>query len=250
MSQPAITLWSDADFFSPYVMSVYVALQEKSLPFTLKTVNLDSGEHLQSGWKGYSATRRVPLLEIGEFFLSESSAITEYLDERFAPPEWERLYPHDLQKRARARQVQAWLRSDLMPIREERSTDVVFGGAKKPPLSDAGQKSAAKLFETAGVLLSHGGQNLFGEWSIADTDLALMLNRLVLNGDLKSPPRWRITPSSSGSGRRYSATSHSQPNARADKLQRFRYHRRIVMRGDKLYEADVCLGYPRLFACR
>ena len=56
MSQPAITLWSDADFFSPYVMSVYVALQEKSLPFTLKTVNLDSGEHLQSGWKGYSAT--------------------------------------------------------------------------------------------------------------------------------------------------------------------------------------------------
>lgn len=85
MSQPAITLWSDADFFSPYVMSVYVALQEKSLPFTLKTVNLDSGEHLQSGWKGYSATRRVPLLEIGEFFLSESSAITEYLDERFAP---------------------------------------------------------------------------------------------------------------------------------------------------------------------
>lgn len=183
MSQPAITLWSDADFFSPYVMSVYVALQEKSLPFSLKTVNLNSGEHLQSGWKGYSATRRVPLLEIGEFSLSESSAITEYLDERFAPPEWERLYPHDLQKRARARQVQAWLRSDLMPIREERSTTVVFAGVKKPSLSETGQKSAAKLFETAGVLLSHGGRNLFGEWSIADTDLALMLNRLVLNGD-------------------------------------------------------------------
>ncbi|PMC21983.1 glutathione S-transferase, partial [Klebsiella aerogenes] len=158
MNQPVITLWSDADFFSPYVMSVYVALQEKSLPFTLKTVNLDSGEHLQPGWKGYSATRRVPLLEVDNFSLSESSAITEYLDERFAPPEWERLYPHDLQKRARARQVQAWLRSDLMPIREERSTDVVFGGAKKPALSAAGQTSAAKLFATAGALLAHGGQ--------------------------------------------------------------------------------------------
>ena len=45
MSQPVITLWSDADFFSPYVMSVYVALQEKSLPFTLKTVDLNRGEH-------------------------------------------------------------------------------------------------------------------------------------------------------------------------------------------------------------
>ncbi|MGM1324829.1 glutathione transferase, partial [Klebsiella michiganensis] len=72
--------------------------------------------------------------------------------------------------------VQAWLRSDLMPIREERSTDVVFAAAKKPPLSEAGKKSADKLFETAGVLLSHGGQNLFGEWSIADSDLALILN--------------------------------------------------------------------------
>ncbi|MFK3707814.1 glutathione transferase [Klebsiella sp. NPDC088457] len=183
MSQPVITLWSDSSFFSPYVMSVYVALQEKSLPFTLKTVDLNRGENRQPGWKGYAVTRRVPLLDVDDFSLSESSAITEYLDERFAPPEWERLYPHDLQKRARARQVQAWLRSDLVPIREERSTAVVFAGEKKPPLSDAGRKSAALLFEAAAALLAHGGPNLFGEWSIADTDLALMLNRLVLNGD-------------------------------------------------------------------
>lgn len=75
------------------------------------------------------------------------------------------------------------LRSDLMPIREERSTAVVFDGAKMPDLSEAGRQSAEKLFATATMLLAHGGQNLFGEWSIADADLALMLNRLVLNGD-------------------------------------------------------------------
>ena len=95
----------------------------------------------------------------------------------------QRLKDHDLQKRARARQIQAWLRSDLMPIREERSTAVVFDGAKMPDLSEAGRQSAEKLFATATTLLAHGGQNLFGEWSIADADLALMLNRLVLNGD-------------------------------------------------------------------
>ncbi|MFW0765189.1 glutathione transferase [Trabulsiella odontotermitis] len=183
MSKPVITLWSDASFFSPYVMSVYVALQEKGLPFTLKTVDLSRGEHLQEQWKGFSVTRRVPLLEVDAFELSESSAIAEYLDERFAPPQWERLYPHDLEKRGRARQIQAWLRSDLMPIREERSTEVIFGGVKKPALSAAGQKSAEKLFRTAGELLAHGNPNLFGEWCIADADLALMLNRLVLNGD-------------------------------------------------------------------
>lgn len=183
MSKPEITLWSDANFFSPYVLSVYVALQEKGLPFTLKTVDLSSGEHLQPSWQGYALTRRVPVLEIDGFELSESSAITEYLEDRFAPPQWERIYPHDLQKRARARQIQAWLRSDLMPIREERSTDVVFAAARKGSLSEAGKESAAKLVATASGLLAHGKPNLFGEWCIADTDLALMLNRLVLNGD-------------------------------------------------------------------
>ncbi|HGL5951852.1 TPA: glutathione transferase [Citrobacter koseri] len=183
MSKPEITLWSDANFFSPYVLSVYVALQEKGLPFSLKTVDLSSGEHLQPSWQGYALTRRVPVLEIDGFELSESSAITEYLEDRFAPPQWERIYPHDLQKRARARQIQAWLRSDLMPIREERSTDVVFAAARKGPLSEAGKESAAKLVATASGLLAHGKPNLFGEWCIADTDLALMLNRLVLNGD-------------------------------------------------------------------
>lgn len=53
----------------------------------------------------------------------------------------------------------------------------------KGPLSEAGKESAAKLVATASGLLAHGKPNLFGEWCIADTDLALMLNRLVLNGD-------------------------------------------------------------------
>lgn len=160
-----------------------MALAEKGLTFSLKTVDLDSGEHLKPQWQGYALTRRVPVLEIDGFELSESSAIDEYLEDRFASPEWERIYPHDLQKRARARQIQAWLRSDLVPIRTERSTDVVFAGVKKPALSEEGLSSARKLIETASSLLAQGNPNLFGEWCIADTDLALMLNRLILNGD-------------------------------------------------------------------
>ena len=183
MSQPTITLWSDSNYFSPYVMSVYVALKEKGLNFTLQTIDLNAGQNRQPGWKGYDLTRRVPVIAVDDFLLSESSAITEYLEERFAPPTWERIYPHDLEKRARARQIQAWIRSDLMPIREERSTDVVFAGAKKPPLTENGQATAQKLLDTVEGLLPIGQQNLFGEWSIADTDLALMLNRLILNGD-------------------------------------------------------------------
>ncbi len=87
------------------MLSAWVALQEKGLSFHIKTIDLDSGEHLQPTWQGYGQTRRVPLLQIDDFELSESSAIAEYLEDRFAPPTWERLYPLDLENRARARQI-------------------------------------------------------------------------------------------------------------------------------------------------
>jgi len=44
-------------------------------------------------------------------------------------------------------------------------------------LSPAAQLSSRKLCVAASELLSHGGENLFGDWSIADVDLTLMLNR-------------------------------------------------------------------------
>lgn len=183
MSQKTITLYTDSDFFSPYVMSVFVSLVEKALPFSLHTISLSAGENLQEAYTRLSATRRVPTLVIDDFQLSESSAISEYLDERFPAPEYARLYPQDKQERARAREIQAWLRSDFMPIRTERSTEVVFAGLRLPPLSDSGQQAANKLISGLERLLSDGRRYLFSEWCIADTDLALMLNRLVLNGD-------------------------------------------------------------------
>jgi len=112
--------------------------------------------------------------------LSESSAITEYLEQAY--PEVP-VYPADPKQRARARQVQAWLRSDLLPIRQERSTMVVFYGQKMPALSPVAQVAATKLISAAQALLAGNPPYLFGEWSIADVDLAVMLNRLILNGD-------------------------------------------------------------------
>lgn len=183
MSYPSIQLWSDSSFFSPYVMSVYVALSEKGIPFSLKRVDLGSREHQQAAYGEVSLTRRVPTLQVDHFMLSESSAITEYLEDRFPAPGYERLYPRDIEKRAKAREIQAWLRSDFMPIRQQRPTEVLFAGERFAPLDEAGQQAAAKLIDAVERLLPEGQQNLFGEWSIADTDLAVMLNRLALHDD-------------------------------------------------------------------
>lgn len=183
MQQPALTLYTDTNFFSPYAMSVYVALKEKGLTFALQTINLATSEHLQHAYTEVSLTRRVPTLRHADFLLSESTAIAEYLEEQFPAPQHERLYPENRYLRAKAREIQAWLRSDLLPIRHERSTEVLFAGKRCPPLSPEAQKAAEKLFAALELLLPEGEKHLFGDWSLADTDAALMLNRLVMNGD-------------------------------------------------------------------
>nr|WP_228021507.1 glutathione transferase [Romeria gracilis] len=176
-------LYADSQFFSPYAMSVFVTLVEKEAQFELQTVDLQAEANQSPDYQKLSLTSRVPTLTHGDFHLSESSAISEYLEDLLPPPKYRRVYPSNLRERARARQIQAWLRSDFLPIRTERSTEVVFSQPVDTPLSDAAQASADRLFTAVERLLVDDAQNLFGEWCIADTDLALMLNRLVLNGD-------------------------------------------------------------------
>lgn len=163
-------------------MSAFVSLHEKGLPFRIDAIDLEAGANLQPLFASTSATRRVPTLVHGEFHLSESSAISEYLEDVF-PDAGTPLYPADPQQRARARQVQAWLRSDLLPIRVERSTEVVFYGATKSALSAQAQAAVDKLYAAADTWLPHDADGLCGDWCIADVDLALMLNRLLLHGD-------------------------------------------------------------------
>jgi glutathione S-transferase len=177
------TLYIDNRFLSPYAMSAFVALTEKGVPFQLKKIDLAAREHTEAHYAALSRTRRIPTLAQGAFRLSESSAIAEYLEDMLPPPQHYRLYPEDLRHRATARQIQAWLRSDLMPIREERSTEYVFLEPPRKRLSKEATAAAAALFTAVESWLPPDADSLFGEWCIADTDLALMLNRLVLGGD-------------------------------------------------------------------
>ncbi len=173
-------LYVDSNFASPYALVAFVSLLEKGLKFDVEPLELFANAQREAGFASTSITSRVPTLVHDTFALSESSAICEYIDETFAGT---RLYPADPRERARARQVQAWVRSDLMPIREERPTFVVFCGARRPALSAQAQQAAQKLFAAALQLLDGRGDNLFGQWSIADVDLAMMLQRLVTHGD-------------------------------------------------------------------
>lgn len=180
MKTEHLQLFVDSNYISPYAMSAFVGLTVKQLPFSLHPVDLEVGAQHAAQFAFESLSARVPLLKHGDFCLSESSAITEYLDENW---EGTSLYPHNVQQKARARQIQAWLRSDLLPIRNERSTEVVFIKPSNQPLSESAQQAAKKLFAAAEQLITNEGGPLFGDWCIADVDLALMLKRLINNGD-------------------------------------------------------------------
>ena len=87
-------------------------------------------------------------------------------------------------------------------MRAERDTETLFFGKTCAPLTPAGQAAAAKLIDVAGQLIK--GPNLFGDWSIADVDLALMLQRLIVGGD-PVPPSLVV----------YAASQWERPSVRA-----------------------------------
>ncbi|AMM29237.1 glutathione transferase [Acinetobacter pittii] len=180
MNNEHFKLYTDSQFLSPYAFTVFVGLHEKQIPFEIATINLGQQGQFEKSYVAKSLTAKVPVLEHNHFALSESSAILEYLEELYPNTS---IYPKDIQARARARQIQAWLRSDLVALRTERPTDVIFFQPKSTPLSEQGQKAAEKLFFVAEKLLASDAEFLFGSWSIVDAELALMLQRLIQNGD-------------------------------------------------------------------
>ena len=180
-----LTLYVDANYDSPWAMSAFVALEEKQLPYELVTKVLSKKE---TSGPGYGArTKKVPALRRNDFWLAESMAITEYLAESFPFPKHPRLYPENLEERATCREVQLYLRTDFMPIRAERPTTTIWFTHVTTPLTPAALEATTRLVEFVEPLLAHGRPTLFSSWCIADADLAVMLQRLNLNGTTLPP---------------------------------------------------------------
>lgn len=177
-----LVLYGNDTYTSPYVFSAFVTLTEKRVPFRLEVLSLEKREHHRPEYAGASFTGKVPALRHGDFWLAESSAIDEYVEEAFPPPAHPRLYPEDVRARARVRMVQAFLRSDLAPLRAERPTSTFLLGEAVAPLSAGARAAADKLFQVADQVLA-GASFVGGTFSPADADLAMMLQRAVANGD-------------------------------------------------------------------
>lgn len=196
-----LTLYADQTWESPWAFHAMVALEELGVPYTLQPIRRPIAKDVGDKLRDHALLGKVPCLIDGTFWLTESSAISEYLAERFPPPKHPRILPTDVQQRARARQVMSWLRTSLMGLREDRPTSSVFMEPVHTPLSDKARANADELIGVATKLLAHGRTTLFDSWCVADVDLALMLMRLVANND---PAPDRIVEYATGQWQRQS----------------------------------------------
>jgi glutathione S-transferase len=195
-------LYGESTWQSPWVFHVMVALEELRVRYRLEIVPLPIPPGQRAELERRAVIGKVPVLveravstfagvggpgevpTMGEdVAISESLAISEYLAERCPPPDHPALLPIALADRARARQVMSFLRTSLLALREARPTSSVFQHPVQTPLDGAAKRDAAELVRVAEAVVPAGATCMFGAWSIADSDLALALMRLVANGD-------------------------------------------------------------------
>ena len=125
MSEPLTVIGS---YISPYVRKVLVFLELKGVDYRIDPIPPFVGNE---AFSQMSPLRRIPVLKDGDLLLNDSSAICQYLEDRYPQVP---LYPADIADRARAR----WL---------EEFADVALGDA-----------IAGKLFFQLGVK-----PHIFGE---------------------------------------------------------------------------------------
>jgi glutathione S-transferase len=184
----SLTLYIDAFWANCWDCGPYVALREKGLPFSTAIALLREGAGVTPGVRVQAITGLAPALQHGSFWLAESSAIIDYLEEVFPPPEWPRVLPTEPTRRARARQLMSWLRTELNELRAERDTRFLFyRRAEPPPLGPIAARQAARLIEVVERCGPANGDALLGEWCVADVDIAFTLMRLMRAGDPVPP---------------------------------------------------------------
>lgn len=82
---------------------------DADIALDLEVVDLFAGAHLQPAYTALNPSQQVPMLEDGDFRLTESSTILKYLAEKSGSA----AYPADLRKRAQVNEAMDWFNTGL-----------------------------------------------------------------------------------------------------------------------------------------
>jgi len=88
---------------SPYAWRVWLALEHKGIPYEIKTLSFAAEDHKAPEFLKLNPRHRVPVIVDDGFVLYESSAILEYLEEKWR--DTPRLFSADVRRRAVQRRM-------------------------------------------------------------------------------------------------------------------------------------------------
>ncbi|MCZ6532715.1 MAG: glutathione S-transferase N-terminal domain-containing protein, partial [SAR324 cluster bacterium] len=83
---------------------VRLFIAENNIPVEEQLVDIFTGEHLQEPYAAINPNKLVPMLEEGDFRLTECSAILKYLADKIDSP----ADPKDLHQRAKVNEMMDW----------------------------------------------------------------------------------------------------------------------------------------------
>lgn len=166
--------------YSQHARRVVSLLEAAGLPYELRHVAMDQGEHLSAAYLAINPNHQVPTLLDGGVKLHESNAILRYLCLKHGLEDW---YPAELERRAMVEQWLDWNQARLSPNVVAIVLNSVFLGAAGD--REAVARGRANLPELAAILDSALTQAsyLAGQRpTIADLSLASSLFQLGLAG--------------------------------------------------------------------
>ena len=169
--------------YSSWSMRPWVLLTQVGIPFEEVMVRFDSfapGSSFRQTVDTLTPTGKVPVLVDEQLVVWDTLAIAEYLAEQF--PE-KHLWPQDKAARARARSVCAEMHAGFTGLRSHCPMNIEASlheiGALIWRDKPAVRSDVARLVAMwQGLLATHGGPMLFGEFCIADAYFAPVCMRL------------------------------------------------------------------------
>ena len=84
-------------------------IADNNIPVEMEVVDILKGQHYEPAYSEINPNHLIPMLEDGDFRLTESAAILRYLAEKVGSP----AYPKDLKQRARVNEVMDWLNTNF-----------------------------------------------------------------------------------------------------------------------------------------
>lgn len=164
--------------YSQHARRVVSLLEEANLPYQLKHVAMDNGEHLLASYLTINPNHQVPTLVDGSFTLFESNAILRYLATKHKLTRW---YPEDIKEKACVDQWLDWNQCRLAPNVVDIVLNTVFLGADGDKSAvKRGQERIVELFKILDDALGKTAYVAGDHATIADLSVASNIFQLSL----------------------------------------------------------------------